>query len=170
MSLFLQTRTKAQRGEMSSQSHTARAMPGVGIRSKAKTYALFILTTNLDLSSSYPGVPCPGSASRGVLCSMPAGRSGPAVVSGLDNSTLPLPCGSPGMGLSAGYELFYIPAGRLGVRGQPVGLVIHKSIAWTCMVSAPSQGLHDPPLLVLQLLAPPGDLTAMCSHCGTRQI
>lgn len=44
----------------------------------------------------------------------------------------------PCMGLSTGYELFCIPAGRPGVRGQPVGLVGHKSIAWTCTVSAPS--------------------------------
>lgn len=123
---------------MSSQSHTARAMLGVGIRSKAKAHGLFILTTNLDLSSCYPGVSRLGFASRGLFCSMPAGRSGPAVVSGLNNSTPPLPCGFPGMGLSAGYELFCTPAGRSGVRGQPVGLVGHKSIAWTCMVSAPS--------------------------------
>lgn len=95
MSSLYEPGQKLREVKCPSQSHTARAMPGVGIRSKVKSHGLFILTTNLDLSSCYPGVPCLGSAPRGLFCSMPAGRSGPAVVSGLNNSTLPLPCGFP---------------------------------------------------------------------------
>lgn len=89
VSSFHKLGQKLREVEVPSQNYTAKVMPGVGARSKARVHALFNLPANLDLSCC-----CPRQAARqhALLHACREVRP-PAVVSRLSNSTLTLPCG-----------------------------------------------------------------------------
>lgn len=98
---------------MSFQSHTARALPGVRIRSKAKAKARGVVFSSRQqlLTSLAATQESHALALLQEACSAPWQQGGQAQLWSLDSTTVPCPfLWFPGMGLSAGYELFYIPA------------------------------------------------------------
>lgn len=128
-------------------------MPGV--RSEARAYALFSLSTNLDLSSCCPGVHA--LALLQAACSALCLLGGQAQLgSGLSNSTLPLPCGFLAWASPRAMSSSTFPLARGERTASPL---VHKSIARTCTESVLSRAsmtlIQDfSTLPVLQLPSP----------------